>query len=66
MTLDEYWFARKDVEKFVKILEKLGYEWDIDNLMEKPMLRIWKKTTKTTKKSQEKSLKIAERKGFYW
>lgn len=66
MPLDEYWFASKDVEKFLKILEKLGYEWDIDNLMEKPILRIWKKATKTTKKNQEESLKITTRKGFYW
>ena len=46
MSLDDYWFARPDVEKFVRILEKLGYEWEIVDLLEKPTMRIWKPASK--------------------
>jgi hypothetical protein len=62
MPLDNFWFARPDVEKFVRILEKLGYEWDIVDLQEKPTLRIWK----PYKKTSMKNVKITEREGFYW
>ena len=63
MTLDDYWFTSSDVEKFVRVLEKLGYQWDIVDLQERPTLRIWKKRSKD---KQSPRIEIVERTGFYW
>jgi len=42
MALDDYWFDRSDVERFMDVLEKLGFDWEIVDLETKPTMRIWK------------------------
>ena len=45
MALDDYWFDRPDVEKFVKALEKLGFDWEVIDLEDNPTIRIRKSTS---------------------
>ncbi len=42
MALDDYWFDRPDVEKFMEVLEKMGFNCEIVDLETKPAMRIWK------------------------
>jgi len=42
MALDDYWFDRADVEKFMDVLEKMGFNCEIVDLETKPAMRIWK------------------------
>jgi len=42
--LDPYWFMRDDVEEFIQVIERLGFDYEIDDLLkDKPVLRIWTK-----------------------
>jgi len=43
-TLDPYWFMRDDVEEFIQVVERLGFDYEIDDLLkDTPVLRIWRK-----------------------
>jgi len=46
MVLNDYWFDRPDVEKFMEVLEKMGFDWEITDLEAKPTMRIWRSTSK--------------------
>ena len=40
--LPDNWFERPDVEKFINILVKLGFDCAIKDILGKPTLIIWK------------------------
>jgi len=53
MALDDYWFDRPDVEKFMEVLEKMGFNCEIVDLETKPAMRIWKANAEEHRRERE-------------